>query len=84
LPLLVSCSSPNERAARCIAIATSPTYHGRSAHPRELLGPPCLRGSFSSGTMTAWELERDGEVVRVDPRGLLVVRAGGATDLAVA
>jgi len=30
-----------------------------------------------------WEFERDGEVVRVDPTGPLVVRLGAAVDLAV-
>jgi DNA-binding transcriptional LysR family regulator len=58
--------------------------HGRPEHPRELLGHACLRGRFPSGTMmTPWEFEHDGEVVRVDPTGPLIVRAGGATDLAV-
>ena len=33
--------------------------------------------------MPAWEFERDGEVVKVDPSGPLVVRIGEATDLAV-
>lgn len=68
------------------ATAASPTYlrhHGRPEHPRELLGHACLRGRFASGTMTPWEFERDGDVVRVDPTGPLIVRAGGATDLAV-
>jgi DNA-binding transcriptional LysR family regulator len=68
------------------AAAASPAYldhHGRPEHPRELLGRACLRGRFSSGAMTLWEFERDGEVVRVDPTGPLIVRAGGATDLAV-
>lgn len=68
------------------AAAASPAYldrHGRPKHPRELLGHACLRGRFSSGTMPPWEFERDGEVVRVDPSGPLLVRAGGGTDLAV-
>ena len=30
-----------------------------------------------------WEFERDGDVVRVDPRGPLLVSVGAATDLAV-
>ena len=34
--------------------------------------------------MVSWEFERDGERVRVDPVGPLLVRVGGATDLAVA
>ncbi len=33
--------------------------------------------------MPAWEIERGGEVVRVDPTGPLIVQAGGGTDLAV-
>jgi DNA-binding transcriptional LysR family regulator len=68
------------------ASAASPAYldrHGRPQHPRELLGHACLRSRFASGTVPAWEFERDGEVVRVDPTGPLLVRAGAATDLAV-
>ena len=48
-----------------------------------MLGHACLRGRFASGAMTAWEFERDGEVVRIDPGGPLIVRVGAATDLAV-
>ncbi len=33
--------------------------------------------------MTAWEFERDGEIVRVDPTGPLTVQLGATTDLAV-
>ena len=33
--------------------------------------------------MAPWEFERDGEVMRVDPAGPLIVGIGGATDLAV-
>ena len=68
------------------ATAASPAYldrHGRPGHPRDLLDHACLRGRFASGAMTAWEFERDGEVVRLDPSGPLIVRAGTATDLAV-
>jgi DNA-binding transcriptional LysR family regulator len=68
------------------ATAASPAYldrRGRPAHPRELLDHACLRGRFKSGAMTAWEFERDGEVVKVDPTGPLIVRVGTATDLAV-
>jgi DNA-binding transcriptional LysR family regulator len=68
------------------ATAASPAYldhHGRPEHPSELLGHACLRSRFASGTVPPWEFERDGEVVRVDPTGPLLVRAGGATDLAV-
>ena len=68
------------------ATAAAPGYllrHGRPEHPRDLLAHACLRGQFASGAMAAWEFERDGELVRVDPRGPLLVRVGAATDLAV-
>jgi DNA-binding transcriptional LysR family regulator len=68
------------------ATAAAPAYldrRGRPEHPRELLGHACLRGRFTSGTMAPWEFERDGEVVRVDPAGPLLVSVGAATDLAV-
>ncbi len=68
------------------AAAASPAYldrRGRPAHPSDLLHHACLRGRFASGAMMAWEFERDGTVVRVDPTGPLLVRIGPATDLAV-
>ncbi|MDX3925555.1 MAG: LysR family transcriptional regulator [Shinella sp.] len=68
------------------ATAASPAYLdrcGRPEHPGELLGHTCLRGRFSSGSMPPWEFERDGEVVRIDTAGPLIVQVGGAFDLAV-
>ena len=68
------------------ATAASPAYlarRGRPEHPRDLLAHDCLRARFASGAMTPWEFERDGEVVRVDPTGPLIVRVGAATDLSV-
>jgi len=68
------------------ATAASPAYldrHGRPRHPRDLLGHACLRGRFTSGAITPWDFESDGEVVRVDPSGPLLVQVGTATDLAV-
>ncbi|EJT01755.1 LysR family transcriptional regulator [Rhizobium sp. CCGE 510] len=69
------------------ATAASPDYldrHGRPQHPSELLGHACLLGRFASGALTTpWEFERDGEVVRVEPSGPLIVRVGGATDLTI-
>jgi DNA-binding transcriptional LysR family regulator len=69
-----------------LATAASPAYldrHGRPQHPRDLLSHACVRGRFPSGAMTSWEFERDGEVVKVDPSGPLIVQIGVAADLAV-
>ncbi len=68
------------------ATAAAPDYldrRGRPQHPRDLLEHACLRGRFASGAMTAWEFERDREIVRIEPTGPLTVRVGAATDLAV-
>ncbi|HLZ96533.1 MAG TPA: LysR family transcriptional regulator [Steroidobacteraceae bacterium] len=68
------------------ATAASPAYLdrcGRPQHPRDLLDHACLRGRFSSGAMPPWEFEREGEVVRIDPSGPLLVQIGAAADLAV-
>jgi DNA-binding transcriptional LysR family regulator len=68
------------------AAAAAPSYldrKGRLEHPRDLLTHACLRGRFASGAMTSWEFERNGEIVKVDPTGPLIVRVGAATDLAV-
>ncbi|MEA1832531.1 LysR family transcriptional regulator [Methylobacterium durans] len=68
------------------ATVASPAYldrHGRPEHPRDLLDHACIRGRFASGAMTAWEFARDGDTVRIDPSGPLIVRVGTATDLAV-
>lgn len=68
------------------ATAASPAYlqeNGRPEHPRDLLNHACLRSRFPSGAMPDWEYERDGEIVRITASGPLIVRAGGATDLAV-
>jgi DNA-binding transcriptional LysR family regulator len=68
------------------AAAAAPAYlasNRRPEHPRDLLRHPCLRGRFPSGAMVGpWEFERDGEVVRVDPAGPLVVTVN-AGDLTV-
>ncbi len=68
------------------ATAAAPAYldgHGRPKHPRELLEHACIRGRFVSGAMPPWEFERNGEIVRVQPTGPLLVGIGGAADLAV-
>jgi DNA-binding transcriptional LysR family regulator len=68
------------------ATAASPAYlnaRGRPEHPRDLLEHDCLRGKFPSGAIPLWEYERDGETLRVDPTGPLLVNIAGAVDLAV-
>jgi DNA-binding transcriptional LysR family regulator len=60
-------------------VVGSPAYfeqHGRPTHPREVLGHPCIRHRFPSGSSYAWEFEKDGEVVRVQPEGPLVTNSG--------
>ncbi|WP_291782786.1 LysR family transcriptional regulator [Luteibacter sp.] len=66
--------------------AASPSYlaaRGTPEHPRDLLAHACMRGQFSGGATPAWEFEREGEIVFVDPPGPLQVRQGAAFDLAV-
>lgn len=69
------------------ATAAAPAYldrHGRPAHPRDLLGHACILGRFASGRLTApWEFERDGAVVRIEPKARLTVGVGGGMDCAV-
>ncbi len=71
---------------QCFAVGASPGYlhrHGRPEHPRDLLGHVCLRSRFSGRSIMAWEFERDGEIIRVEPKGPLIVQAGEGTELAV-
>ena len=68
------------------AAAASPAYlerRGQPTHPQDLLVHACLRGRFASGAMVDWEFELDGQIVRLDPSGPLLVQVGGATDLMV-
>jgi len=71
-----------------LALAASPSYlkaHGVPAHPVEVAGHECIRMRFSSGALTAWDFERDGQSLRVDPPSRLIVgvdAAAAAIDLA--
>ncbi|GGZ08064.1 LysR family transcriptional regulator [Pseudoduganella plicata] len=68
------------------AAAASPAYlarHGQPRHPGELTKHACLGGHFAGTTPIEWTFERDGEVLNILPRGPLLVRLGGAADLAV-
>jgi DNA-binding transcriptional LysR family regulator len=60
-------------------VVGSPAYfaeRGRPAHPRDVLNHPCIRHRFASGTSYAWEFEKDGEVIRVQPEGPLITSSG--------
>jgi DNA-binding transcriptional LysR family regulator len=53
------------------ALVASPAYlaaRGTPAHPSELAAHACVRHRFASGSMTPWEFEKDGEVLRVSPQ----------------
>jgi DNA-binding transcriptional LysR family regulator len=68
------------------ATAAAPAYlarHGRPTHPRQLLDHACLRGRFEGRPMAAWEFERAGKIVKVNPTGPLVVSIASAADLVV-
>lgn len=71
-----------------LALAASPAYlkaRGCPSHPNELLGHECIRMRFSSGALTAWDFERDGERLKLDPPSRLIVgvdAAAAAIDLA--
>jgi DNA-binding transcriptional LysR family regulator len=65
------------------AAASYLNKHGRPQHPRELLDHVCIRGRFSSGATPPWEFERDGELLRIEPTGPLLVSIGTATELAI-
>jgi DNA-binding transcriptional LysR family regulator len=73
------------RRQRIITVAAPACLaeHGRPQHPRDLLDHPCLRLRFSSGAMAIWEFEKGDEVIRIDPRGPLLVQPGSASDLLI-
>ncbi|MCL6655287.1 LysR family transcriptional regulator, partial [Agrobacterium rubi] len=68
------------------ALAASPEYlvrKGTPQHPKDLLSHECILGRFSRRAIPAWEFERNGEEVLINPKGNLVVQFGGGTDLGI-
>ena len=50
--------------------AASPAYwaaNARPTHPRELMNHACVRHRFTDRPAYAWEFEKEGEVIRIDP-----------------
>lgn len=69
-----------------MALGASPAYldrRGRPAHPRELLHHECILGRFPGRATVPWDFVRDGEKLRIDPAGQLLVELGAAFDLGV-
>ena len=57
------------------AVVASPDFlaaNGTPTDPRDLLGQPCIMTRFPNGVVLPWELERDGETVKILPKGRLI------------
>nr|WP_226469341.1 LysR family transcriptional regulator [Luteimonas panaciterrae] len=56
-------------------VAGAPAWfaaHGRPQHPRDLDPAHCIGYRFASGLTPSWELERDGQIIRVPPAGRVI------------
>ncbi len=68
------------------ALAASPAYlaaRGTPTTPQDLLVHDCIRGRFAGRAIPAWEFERNGDAMLIEPNGRLIVQSGGATDLGI-
>lgn len=68
-------------AMQTLAYAASPAYlarHGAPASPDDLMTHDAIRLRFSSGALVAWEFERDGRSITIDPPGRLIIGVDGA------
>jgi DNA-binding transcriptional LysR family regulator len=68
---------------RFVMVASSQyiARHGRHVASQQLLRHCCIRTRFDNGSIPEWEFEKDGQVVRIPPRGaaageLFPARAG--------
>lgn len=64
-----------------LALAASPGYldaRGAPSHPSDLLAHDCIRLRFSSGALTAWELECGDQSLTVDPPGRVIIGVDAA------
>lgn len=65
-----------------LALAASPAYlasRERISHPADLAEHACIRLKFSSGALVPWAFCRDGQTLRVDPPGRLIIGVDGAS-----
>ena len=68
------------------AAAAAPSYmarRGRPDHPSRLLEHDCLRMRFGGRAAQPWEFERNGETLKIDVNGPLLVERSGAAELVV-
>lgn len=68
------------------ALAASRAYleeRGIPDTPHDLLSHNCIRGRFLGRAIPAWEFERNGAALTIQPAGNLVVQSGGGTDLGI-
>lgn len=73
-------------ARQRFATAASPAYlakYGAPKHPNDLLDHACLLGRVNGGPLAAWQFERNGKTITIEPRGPIIVDIH-AIDLAVA
>lgn len=64
-----------------LALAASPGYldaRGAPSHPSDLLAHDCIRLRFSSGALTAWELECGDKSLIVDPPSRVIIGVDAA------
>jgi DNA-binding transcriptional LysR family regulator len=64
-----------------LAVAASPGYldaRGIPKHPGDLLAHDCIRLRFSSGALTAWDMECDEQSLTVDPPARVIIGVDAA------
>lgn len=64
-----------------LALAAAPAYlraRGVPRHPRDVMKHDCVRLRFTSGALTQWTFERDGEWLSLDPPSRLIVGVDAA------
>ena len=71
---------------RSYAVVASPAYlrvHGRPRVPTDLLKHSCIRVRLPNGALYPWQLEKDGEVVRLEVPGRITLDEASLSRTAV-